>query len=128
MRTARTLLQHFREVGMNVRSGGAKVIVKPASMLTPTLKAWILGVKPELLAVLAGDYTLAAFELLMREVTSFDQRYALAREFDAQVDPAGREEGLTRGEATRIAYKVLATHVESTLPHESRISRMEITT
>lgn len=84
----------------------------PAGTMTPAVQTMLRARKPELLAVLRGDYLNAAAALLLG-VPDPEQRAELACQLDERAGICEYEGGMSRGEAEHIAYRELARAVEA---------------
>lgn len=110
--TGRKLLADLRRAGVLLSAKREGLTFDaPAGAMTPQLRAAVKAHKPELLAVLAGDYLGAAFALLLT-LPDPAQREALAERFDERAGIHQYDGNLSRGEAERQAYIELARAVE----------------
>lgn len=107
--TARALLHHCREAGITL-AGDADGITfdAPPGVAVPVDD--IRQAKPELRAVLNGDYLNAALAMLLNEPDP-DRREALAEAFDERAGICQYDGNMSRGEAERQAYIELARAV-----------------
>jgi len=83
-----------------------------AKAMTPPLKAEMVRVKPELLAVLSGDYAEAGKQLVLRETQPGEQRRALVEMFDKRVAVGMTEGRLNYGSGCKVAYIAIAKEIE----------------
>jgi len=83
----------------------------PAGTLTPDLRGLMKARKPELLAVVRGDYLRAALAMVLDEPEP-DRQNALAEWFDEQAGIGEYDGSMSRGEAERSAYIALCRAVE----------------
>jgi hypothetical protein len=109
MTTAKRIYRQCRAAGISLAaSGGALIVSAPAGVVLPLVE--LAAAKAELVAVLAGDYLGASFELLKR-LPDPAQRMALAEEFDRRVQDHHGGDG-DWGLAVKRAYIDLARTVE----------------
>lgn len=64
---ARDLLAELAGAGLSVRAEGERLVVRPASKLTDDMRAALVGAKPELLALLAGNAKAHPYKLTKAE-------------------------------------------------------------
>jgi hypothetical protein len=106
------LLADLRRVGVALSIKGDRLAFDaPAGTMTPELRALMVTCKPELLAVLAGDYLIAAATLVKR-VLDPDKREALINQFDERAAILELDGNTSRGDAERQAYIAMARAVE----------------
>ena len=113
MTTARGILRNLRLAGISIRADGRELVLKPAGKLSPELLEQIRAAKAELLHVLAGNYTQAAKSLVLRETTQGEQREELVLSFDERVAMTHIENGVSYGDACRVAYRRLCIEIET---------------
>ena len=110
--TAAKLLTDLRRAGVVLSVNGDRLAFDaPAGAMTPAVVATLKARKPELLAVLSGDYLSAAAALLVT-IADPDQRAELAYLFDERAGICQYDGGMSRGEAERIAYRDLARRMD----------------
>jgi hypothetical protein len=95
----------------------------PAGAITPAVVAMLKARKPELLAVLRGDYLTAAAALVL-SIPDSHQRAALAHLFDERTGICQYDGNMSRGEAERTAYRDLARTVPSPARIRSAVASM----
>ena len=109
--TAATLYRRCRQSDITLAADGESIrFDAPADAEVPVEE--IRKLKPELLAVLGGEYLHAALELVLR-VPDPDERQALADLFDERAAVCQYDGGMSRGEAERVAYGELARAVDA---------------
>ncbi len=110
--TLSKLLADLKRAGVVLSIDGGRLLFDaPAGAMTPDLLAAVKARKPELLAVLTGDYLGAAFALLVT-IPDPQRREALAEAFDERAGICQHGGGMSRGEAERQAYIEVARLVE----------------
>lgn len=113
--TAPRLLAALRRAGITLTCNGDRLAFDaPAGAVTPQVRAMLKARKPELMAVLGGDYLHAALALVAG-VADAEERAALAEQFDERVAIC-QQEGISRGEGQRVAYRELARAVDRAAP------------
>ena len=112
--TAAKLLTNLRRAGVILAANGDRLAFDaPAGAMTPAVQAMLKARKPELLALLRGDYLNAAAALVLT-ISDSDQRAELAYLFDERAGICQYDGGMSRGgEAERIAYCELARAVDA---------------
>ena len=110
--TGRRLYHALRRAGVLLSADGQRLAFDaPAGALTPELRGLMKACKPELLAVVRGDYMRAALALVLDDPDP-DRRDALAEWFDERAGVAEHDGDASRGEAERGAYIALCRAVE----------------
>jgi hypothetical protein len=110
--TAAKLLADLRRGCVSFTAQGDRLAFDaPAGAMTPAVRAMVTARKPELLAVLAGNYLQAALAMVLNEPDP-DRRNALAEWFDERAGICQYDGGMSRGEAERSAYIHLCRAVE----------------
>ena len=106
--TAVELLADFGRLGVVLTANGDRLAFDaPAGAMTPAVVAMLKARKPELLAVLGGDYLTAAAALVL-SVADPGRREELAELFDERAGICQYDGGMSRGEAELVAYRELA--------------------
>lgn len=119
---AATLLAHLRRAGVLLTAKGDRLAFDaPAGAMTPEVVAMLKARKPELLAVLRGDYLHAAAALVL-SIPDSRQRAALAHLFDERTGICQYDGNMSRGEAERAAYRDLARTVSDPTHNAGRTS------
>ena len=112
--TARALFHQCRKAGITLAANGAGIVFDaPAGAEVPVEP--LRQIKPELLAVLNGDYLSASFDLVM-SLTDPGLREDLAYRFDERSGICQYDGNASRGDAERQAYVELARAVEADTP------------
>lgn len=110
MTTARAVYHHCRKAGIILSADGDKIMFDtPATVTVPVDD--LRRCKAELLAVLQGNYLVAAMHLALN-VADPDRRIELVAMFDERVTIHQRIGNLSRGESERAAYIKLARTLE----------------
>ena len=110
MKTARELFHACRRAGIDLAVDGDGIAFDaPADVAVPVNE--IRDVKPELLAVLRGDYAGAAAALIAR-IADEEARDDLLFGFDERAGIVEHDGGMSRVKAERQAYIELAGVVE----------------
>lgn len=110
--TARKLLVDAKRADVVLRPNGDRLAFDaPAGAMTPELRAPLAACKVELLAVLRGEYPMAA-AALVSAVPDPERREALAYRYDERAGICQHDGGMSRGDAQRQAYIELARAVE----------------
>lgn len=105
--TATAVYRRCRNAGIVLAAeGGAIVFDAPPGVVVPVDE--IRLVKPELLAVLVGDYLDAAAAALLRSIPEPEQRETLTYLFEERAGICQYDGGMSLGEAEREAYIELA--------------------
>lgn len=107
--TGARLRRHCRKAGILLAADGDCITFDaPAGIAVPVDE--LRRLKPELLALLEGDYLGAALALLLR--LPADQQAEMLYLFDERAGICEFDGGMSRGEAERQAYIELARAVE----------------
>ena len=110
--SAITLLADLRRSGVILIANGDRLgFDAPAGAMTPAVRAILRARKPELLAVLRGDYVNAAVAALVSSAPDAERRAELTYLFDERAGICQYDGGMNRGEAERVAYRDLARSV-----------------
>ena len=110
--TARTLLADLRRAGVLLTAKGDRLAFDaPAGVMTADVRAALTTHKPEILAVLRGDYAGAAAALLAS--LPEPDRQDLGYHFDERAGIGEFDGGMSRGDAERQAYIELGRAVEA---------------
>lgn len=110
--TAAKLLGDLYRAGVVLSANGDRLAFDaPAGVMTPQLLAILKARKPELLAVLQGDYLHAAAARLSRIVDT-DERQALVEAFEERAGICEFDCNISRGDAERHAYIEMARTLE----------------
>ena len=108
--TAAKMLADLRRAGVVLTANGDRLAFDaPAGAMTPAVRAMLKARKPELLAVLRGDYLNAAAAMVLSHPDP-EQRAELAYLFDERAGICQYDGGMSRSEAERIAYGELHPH------------------
>lgn len=111
MTTARALFHQCRKARIVLAADGEDItFTAPAGVVVPVRE--IRHMKAELLAILKGDYIVAA-AALVRSVSDEEHRKRLVSRFDDRVATDTRNGCIRRGEAYRRAYIELAQSMEA---------------
>jgi len=111
--TARLLFRHCRRLGIELKTDGQSIAFDaPAGVAVPVED--LRRCKPEMLAMLQGDYLGAALSLVL-SVEDPNRREDLAIWFDERAGIHQYDGDMSRGEAERQAYFELARAVERTV-------------
>lgn len=110
--TAAKLLSDLRRARVILSTNGERLVFDaPAGAMTPAVQAMLKFRKPELLAMLRGDYLNAA-AALVQSLADPDRHEAMAELFDERAGICQYDGGMRRGEAERMAYRQLALTVD----------------
>lgn len=113
--TAAQVLANLQRDGVILRRNGDRLAFDaPAGAMTSKLRALLTHYKPELLALLRGDYLAAAASFLSNFDT--DRAAELADQFDERSGICQFDGNMVRSEAERVAYLELAKDTNESVP------------